>query len=167
MLCDPRTGFARRAKRLAPLLALVLFVPLAWAQEQTTQTQQLVKVNVIVTDRGRSVQNVRNEDLQVIEDGVPQTTSSFAKDERPITCGLVIDASGSVRRILMGLIDAAKTVVKGLDARDEGFVARFVGRDNLKSSRKSHRIVSPLKGPWTIFMSKVDRRRCLTPSTML
>ena len=132
MLCDPRTGFTRSAKRLAPFLALLFFVLLVCAQEQTTQTQQLVKVNVIVTDRGRSVENVRKEDLQVIEDGVPQTVSYFAKDERPITCGFVIDASGSVRRILMGLIDATKTVVKSLDSRDEGFVARFVGRDNFQ-----------------------------------
>jgi len=93
-------------------------------------------VNVIVTDRGRSVADVRKEDLEVIEDGVPQTVSYFAKDERPVTCGFVIDASGSVRRILMGLIDAAKTVVKGLDSRDEGFVARFVGRDNFKMKQE-------------------------------
>ena len=132
MLCDPRTGFARRPKRLASSLALLFFVPLVYAQEQTTQTQQLVKVSVIVTDRGQSIADVRKEDLQMIEDGVPQTVSYFAKDERPITCGLVIDGSGSVRRILMGLIDAAKSVVKGLDARDEGFVARFVGRDNFQ-----------------------------------
>jgi VWFA-related protein len=132
MLCDPRTDFARRAKLLAFFLALPFFVPVVCAQEQTTQTQQLVKVNVIVTDRGRSVEDVRKEDLQVIEDGVPQTVSYFAKDGRPVTCGLVIDASGSVRRILMGLIDSAKTVVRGLDSRDEGFVARFVGRDNFQ-----------------------------------
>lgn len=66
------------------------------------------------------------------EDGVPQIVSYFAKDERPITCGFVIDASGSVRRILMGLIDAAKTVVTNLHPRDEGFVARFVGRDSFQ-----------------------------------
>jgi VWFA-related protein len=132
MLCDPRTDFARRAKRLVQFLSFLFIVPVVCAQEQTTQTKQLIKVNVIVTDRGRSVEDVRKEDLQVIEDGAPQTILYFAKDERPVTCGLVIDASGSVRRILMGLIDSAKTVVKGLDSRDEGFVARFVGRDNFQ-----------------------------------
>ena len=131
MLCDPRID-SRRAKRLVQFLSFLLIVPLVCAQEQTTRTQQLVKVSVIVTDHGRSVEDVRKEDLQVIEDGVPQTVSYFAKDERPVTCGFVIDASGSVRRILMGLIDAAKTVVKGLDSRDESFVARFVGRDNFQ-----------------------------------
>jgi Ca-activated chloride channel family protein len=132
MLCDPRTGFARRAKRLVQFLSFLFIVPVVCAQEQTTETRQLVKVSVFVTDRGRSVDDVRKEDLQLIEDGAPQTVSYFAKDERPVTCGFVIDASGSVRLILMGLIDAAKTVVKGLDSRDEGFVARFVGRDNFQ-----------------------------------
>lgn len=132
MLCDQRTGFTR-PERVAPLLALLFLVPYGQAQEQkTTQPQPPVKINVIVTDRGRSVADVRKEDLQVIEDGTPQTISYFARDERPITCGFVIDASGSVRRILMGLIDAAKTVAGGLDSRDEGFVVRFVGRDNFK-----------------------------------
>lgn len=132
MLCDTRTGFARRAKRLAPFLAFFFFVPVVCAQTQTTQTEQLVKVSVIVIDRGRSVEDVRKEDLQVIEDGVLRTVSYFGKDERPVTCGFVIDASGSVRRILMGLIGAAKTVVAGLHPGDEGFVARFVGRDNFQ-----------------------------------
>lgn len=71
MLCDPRTDLARRAKRLASFLALLFFFPLVCAQEQTTQTKQLIKVNVIVTDRGRSVEDIRKEDLQVIEDDGP------------------------------------------------------------------------------------------------
>jgi Ca-activated chloride channel family protein len=132
MLCNSRTDFARNAKGLVILSAIIFFVPMVCAQTQTTQTEQLVKVGVIVTDRGRSVEGVRKEDLLVIEDGAAQVISYFSKDERPITCGLVIDASGSVRRILMGLIDSAKTVVGGLNSRDEGFVARFVGRDNFK-----------------------------------
>ena len=134
MVCDPRTGFARRARRFALFTALLFLVSGlgAQAQTQTNQAEQLVKLNVIVIDRGQSVEGVRKEDLRLTEDGVPQTVSYFAKDERPITFGLVIDASGSVRLILMSLIEAAKTAVSGLHPGDEAFVARFVGRGNFQ-----------------------------------
>lgn len=85
-------------------------------------------MNVLVTDRAdRAVDDVRTEDLQLIENGTTQKLTHFARDERPITCGFLIDASGSVRRILNYLIDSAKLAAEGLKPGDEAFVARFVG----------------------------------------
>lgn len=113
------------------LLLLLLFFDAAAQNEKPAATQdKLVKVSVLVTDRpDRAMDDVRKEDLQLLEDGVPQTISLFARDDRPVTCGFVIDASGSVRRILNQLIDASKAAAGGLQNGDEGFVARFVGRD--------------------------------------
>ncbi len=85
---------------------------------------------MIVTDRtDRAVDDVRREDLQVIENGAAQTLTHFARDERPLTCGFVVDASGSVRRILNYLIDSTKLAAEGLKPGDEAFVARFVGSE--------------------------------------
>jgi Ca-activated chloride channel family protein len=113
---------------------LTFFVLLILAVNALAQSDKpaepLVKVNVIVTDRDdRAVEEVRKEDLQLTEDGAGQSISFFARDERPVTCGFVIDASGSVRRILGQLIDSAKLAAAGLRAGDEAFVARFVDRD--------------------------------------
>jgi len=118
-------------KPFLQLAAFILLLPalsvLAQNEKPAGASQPLVKINVIVTDRAdRSVEDVRKEDLQVLEDGAVQTISQLARDERPVTCGFVIDASGSVRRILPELIDSAKLAVAGLRDGDEGFVAQFV-----------------------------------------
>jgi Ca-activated chloride channel family protein len=120
-----------RPPRLIPIFALVVllsFVAFAQSDGSAPPVERSVKLNVIVTDRAeRAVDDVRKEDLQVIENGAPQTITHFTRDERPLSCGFVIDASGSVRRILNYLIDAAKLAAEGLKPGDEAFVARFVG----------------------------------------
>src|ERR1044072_2830283 len=122
---------SRRPFSQLTFFGFLVFVVSAWAQgEKPVPPEALARVNVIVTDRAdRAVDDVRKEDLQVTEDGAGQAISYFARDERPITCGVVIDASGSVRRILGQLIDSAKLAAAGLREGDEGFVARFVDRD--------------------------------------
>jgi Ca-activated chloride channel family protein len=125
-------------KRLLPtrlaasLLTAVIFSSAASAQTETpvpAQAQEAKQTVIVLDNNDRVVEDVRKEDLQVIEDGATQAISSFARDDRPVTCGFVIDASGSVRRILNQLIDSAKIAAEGLRAGDEAFVARFVGRD--------------------------------------
>src|SRR5918999_383420 len=103
---------------------------LAQSEKPAKPAEPQVKIHVIVTDRAdRAVEEVRKEDLQITEDAAGQTISYFARDERPVTCGFVIDASGSVRRILAHLLDSTKLAASGLRDGDEGFVARFVDRD--------------------------------------
>jgi Ca-activated chloride channel family protein len=111
-------------------LIFVVVSASAQGEKPAAPPESLGRITLIVTDRAdRAVEDVRKEDLQVIEDGAGQTISYFARDERPITCGIVVDASGSVRRILGQLIDSAKLAASGLREGDEGFVARFVDRD--------------------------------------
>jgi Ca-activated chloride channel family protein len=129
--------FTARSASLTLLIAsLLLASPVtspAQTEKPSTGTEQLVKVNVIVTDRAEhAVNDVRKEDFQLFEEGVAQAISYFALDERPVTAGFLIDASGSVRRNLNYLIDAAKLSASGLRDGDEGFVARFVDRDNFR-----------------------------------
>ncbi|MGQ0760765.1 MAG: VWA domain-containing protein [Acidobacteriota bacterium] len=121
------------------LLAIIVFsVSAAFAQIAPTapaapSSETLIKFNVIVTDRlDRAVDDVRKEDLQVTENGSARTLTHFARDERPLTVGFVIDASGSVRRILNYLIDSAKLAAEGMKPGDEAFVARFVGTDTFQ-----------------------------------
>jgi Ca-activated chloride channel family protein len=120
-----------RAVRPIFLLAIIfLSVSAGFAQAgaSTPSSERLIKFNVIVTDRlDHAVDDVRKEDLQVTENGAARTLTHFAGDERPLTVGFVIDASGSVRRILNYLIDSAKLAAEGMKPGDEAFVARFVG----------------------------------------
>lgn len=125
-----------RAVRSIFLLAII-FVSVsavfAQAAPPAPSSETLIKFNVIVTDRlDRAVDDVRKEDLQVTENGAARTLTHFARDERPLTVGFVIDASGSVRRILNYLIDSAKLAAEGLKPGDEAFVARFVGPETFQ-----------------------------------
>jgi Ca-activated chloride channel family protein len=146
---------------------LLIFAVSALAQSEKpiSPAEQLVKLNVIVADRSdRAVEDVRKEDLQVLEDGAAQIISHFGRDERPVTCGFVIDASGSVRRILPDLIDSAKLTAAGLRDGDESFVARFVDTFQIKQEMTADReaITDTLddiyvQGGQTAFLDAVEK----------
>lgn len=126
--------FYRVIRPISVLAIIVVSFSPAFAQpESAPASERLVKFNVFVTDRlDHVVDDVRKEDLQVIENGAVRTLTHFARDDRPLTVGFVIDASGSVRRILNYLIDSAKLAAEGMKPGDEAFVARFVGPEQFQ-----------------------------------
>ncbi len=94
---------------------------------------RLVNLNVRVVDRlNRPVNDVRQEDLRVFENGEPQTIEFFTKEEVPISYGIVIDNSGSLRNQINQVIDAGKTIVNSNKPGDETFLVRFVSSDEIK-----------------------------------
>lgn len=125
-----------RAMRPISLLAIIVISASAGfsqSEPAAPPSEPLIKFNVIVTDRAdHAVDDVRKEDLQVTENGAARTLTHFAPDDRPLTVGFVIDASGSVRRILNYLIDSAKLAAEGMKPGDEAFVARFVGTETFQ-----------------------------------
>jgi Ca-activated chloride channel family protein len=57
---------------------------------------EMVSLPVVVTDRmGNHVRDLKKEDFQVFEDGVPQEIGGFAAVEEPISVALTLDTSGS------------------------------------------------------------------------
>nr|MBA3713914.1 hypothetical protein [Pyrinomonadaceae bacterium] len=71
----------------------------------------LINLNVRVIDRmNRPVDDVRQEDFRVLENGVPQKIEYFSREEVPIQYGLVIDNSGSLRSQINQVIDAGKSI---------------------------------------------------------
>lgn len=64
-------------------------------------SSQMVLVPVTVTDRqGKTVEGLRAQDFNVLEDQVAQPIASFAAEDAPCSVGLVLDVSGSMRSIL-------------------------------------------------------------------
>jgi Ca-activated chloride channel family protein len=128
----------RRSSILLITLGLLLFKVNAHAQETTRKAESgsqssIVLLNVRVTDKaGHAVSDVRQEDISVVEDGVPQTISFFSKEEVPLSYGLLIDNSGSMRSQLGHVIEAGKFVVNGNRPDDETFLVRFVTSDNIQ-----------------------------------
>ena len=92
-----------------------------------------IKLHVRVVDRNnRPVNDVRQDEVKVFENGVPQTITSFTSEEVPVTYGLVVDNSGSLRSQINQVIEAGKTIVASNKPGDETFVVRFISSDEIK-----------------------------------
>lgn len=94
---------------------------------------QLVTLNVRVIDRNnKPIDNVRITDFHVYEDGVPQPVQFSNRQEVPITYGLAVDASLSLRSQIQSVIDATKTIINSNKPGDETFIERFVSSDKIE-----------------------------------
>ena len=92
----------------------------------------LVNLNVRVIDRAnRPVNDVRQDEFKIFEDGVPQQIFSFTRAEVPISYGLVVDNSGSMKTQLDKVIDATRTIIEQNKPGDETFLERFVSSDEI------------------------------------
>jgi VWFA-related protein len=93
----------------------------------TSPTPYYVQFPFLVVDEsGRSVSDVRREDVSLTDNGAPQTIAELKRDETPVSYGLVIDNSGSVRPILDLLVRSGGSLVSANRPADETFVMRFV-----------------------------------------
>jgi Ca-activated chloride channel family protein len=94
----------------------------------------LVQLHVRVIDRNnRPINNVQQAEFHVFEDGVPQPIESFTREEVPISYGLAVDTSGSLRSQLQSVIDAAKTIINSNKPGDETFLVRFISSDKIET----------------------------------
>jgi Ca-activated chloride channel homolog len=92
----------------------------------------LVELDVTVTDQNNvSVMNLKKEDFSVYEDKVKQTVENVNREEVPVSFGLVIDTSGSMRTKLQTVSDASVSLIKQMRVDDEAFVASFKAEPEL------------------------------------
>ena len=95
---------------------------------------ELVQLHVRVIDRNnRPINDVPKNQFHVFEDGVPQTIENFTREEVPISYGLAMDTSGSLRTQLQSVIDAGKTIINANKPGDETFLVRFISSDNIET----------------------------------
>ena len=86
----------------------------------------LVVLHVTVTnDQGDFVPDLTRNEFKIYEDKIPQDVSLFSRDDIPVTMGLVIDNSGSMREKRAQVNAAAMTFVKTSNPQDEAFVVNF------------------------------------------
>lgn len=86
----------------------------------------LVVLHVTVTDqKGEFVADLNRNEFQVFEDKIQQNISMFSRDDVPVTMGLVIDNSGSMREKRAQVNAAAMTFVQTSNPQDEAFVVNF------------------------------------------
>jgi Ca-activated chloride channel homolog len=93
----------------------------------------LVNLQVRVVDRNnRPINDVRDDEFRVFENGIQQKIEFVTREEVPISYGIVVDNSGSLRNQINQVIEASKTIVGSNKPGDETFVVRFVGSEDIK-----------------------------------
>jgi VWFA-related protein len=114
------------------LLLLLVFPVVGRAEAQDPQAYQLsvnvdlVVLNATVRDqKGRVASDLGQQDFEVFEDGVRQVIKIFRHEDIPVSVGLVIDHSGSMRPKLASVIAAARTFIQSSSPDDEMFVVNF------------------------------------------
>ena len=108
-----------------------IFVPAQSAQEPAGPT---VRLSLIATDRSKhSLDGLNKESISILEDKIPQSISLFAKDERPVDYGLVIDNTGSFRNLLNAAVETAQFLVSNNRDNDETFIERFISSNKIQT----------------------------------
>jgi len=107
---------------------LALTAAAIWAQEQPIfrSDTRLVVCHVTVVDKnGHFVTNLPQEAFTVFENGAPQPIKIFRREDVPVSLGLIIDNSGSMRDKRTKVEAAALALVKDSNPDDEVFVVNF------------------------------------------
>src|SRR5262249_46839540 len=87
---------------------------------------EMVQLDVKVTDqKGLPVFGLTKGDFAVYEDKVSQHIESVSREETPVSIGLVIDTSNSMRTKLYTVSEAALRLIKQMRPDDEAFLAQF------------------------------------------
>ncbi len=148
------SGFCRSAVRLAPGLALSLFlqsaevdvalrIPLDTGEPEIDfQQREIIKVdvemaliNVSVTDpTGRMVTGLDKEHFLLREDSKQQIIKQFGAEEVPLSLAVVFDASGSMGYKMNKAREAVTQFFKTMNPHDEFFLVQFNSRPEMVTS---------------------------------
>jgi Ca-activated chloride channel homolog len=79
----------------------------------------------VLDDRGKFVEGLTQDNFRVYEDKVEQKLAVFKREDIPVSMGLVIDNSGSMRDKRPRVNEAALTLVQNSNPQDEAFVVNF------------------------------------------
>ena len=108
-------------------------------QENQDQGSTLrVNVNLVLLDAtvktkaGRIMGDLKKDDFEVREDGVPQKLEVFGRDELPLEVALVLDLSDSIGPFMGPLREAATTALGALKPEDQVALFTFATEAELR-----------------------------------
>jgi Ca-activated chloride channel family protein len=115
---------------------------------------RLVILPVTVVDKsGHLVTNLAKTAFQVYENGVQQEIKVFKREDVPVSMGLIVDNSGSMRDKREKVKEASLVLVKESNPRDEVFVVNFNDEAFLDTKDFTHEIKEMEEA-----LSKIDSR---------
>lgn len=91
-----------------------------------TADTRLVVVHASVLDsKGKLITNLPQSAFKVLENGIEQPIKIFRREDVPVSMGIVIDNSGSMRDKKTRVAAAALALVKASNPQDEVFIVNF------------------------------------------
>ena len=122
-----------RYLRGSTVLLCVAFLVSLHAQEPTfrAEARWVVLQATVVNSRGELVTNLDRGAFTVREDGKPQPITLFGRDDVPVSLGILIDNSGSMRSKRQKVEAAALAFVRASNPQDEVFVMNFADEPHL------------------------------------
>jgi len=90
-----------------------------------SDVQEVLLHATVIDDKQRMITNLDRNAFTVFEDGKPQIIKSFRHEDIPISLGIVIDNSGSMREKRAKVAKAAVNLVRASNPQDEVFVVNF------------------------------------------
>jgi VWFA-related protein len=90
-----------------------------------SDTREVLLHATVVDRKGAFVTDLPREAFKISEDGVEQKVKVFRREDVPVSMGLVVDNSGSMRRMRKKVEDSAIALVKASHPQDEIFIVNF------------------------------------------
>jgi len=117
----------------APAMAVVLITTLAGQPLPNfrADTRLVVLHATVKNKQGELVTDLDRRAFTVYENNRPQPISIFRTDDVPVSIGLVIDNSGSMRRVRARVEAAAMAFVRASNPLDDVFVVNFADKIRL------------------------------------
>ena len=91
----------------------------------TRNVDEVVLSATVIDDHGRLISGLKADDFHVFEDGKPQAITALQEQDVPVSIGLLIDNSGSMRTKRQAVNEAALDMVRASNPQDETFVVNF------------------------------------------
>lgn len=87
--------------------------------------EEVILYATVVDPRNRVVTDLGRHSFTVYEDGQPQQITSFRREDIPVSLGIIIDNSGSMRNKRPAVNQAALNLIRASNKQDETFVVNY------------------------------------------
>jgi Ca-activated chloride channel family protein len=95
------------------------------------KSEEVMLYATVVDPKNKIITGLDRNSFTVYEDNVPQQITSFRREDIPVSLGILIDNSGSMRTKRPAVNSAALNLVRASNPQDEVFVVNFTDSDHI------------------------------------
>jgi Ca-activated chloride channel homolog len=89
------------------------------------QVEEVVLHATVVDQQGRLITNLDRSAFFVFQNDKPEAVTSFRREDVPVSIGIVVDNSGSMRDKRQKISEAVLNLIRASNPQDESFVVNF------------------------------------------